>query len=1518
MDSPSPALKLLVGCAKALDDGDLQHADDLLKQIWNLADHESNLEQSKVVKYYAEALVRRGYQLHSANSFITFHLSPPSFLGYFPDEFKHAIDHGKKRLHLIDFYLPNSFRLKGIIEAFNAVRVSVILPPSLKNILYVRKKIKKFITEYDEIELKEVYANNLGEVDVSILDLERRGDEAVMVLYSCKLHKLMAEPGAIERELSKLRGIIKPDIVIVEEVDANHNDSNFVVRLNNSFQYYYDASVANLLRTANYQRREIQNIVGCEGRDRIIRHHTLAQWRSRFLEAGFSPIPLTGKGKGKTYLAFRVEDGCLFITNRNRSAGFISAWKLIDSRDHFNIISNNFDQGFDPNLLIEDTVQPLQFDQKSPYLNRLAAFAEIYDMLEEVCLRDDLPMALTWACGANVNDIMSDPYKGHSLFIQSTFCYPYYDLRINKDEHQQMQIMAGKALRSSEQFHFEKNLPLSEYKYVDDCGYGDKYAYSYWFRDHAAVAICLQNYHNIDDVYVVEFFLPNVETELQEIRQCLALRIFNDLKNMKKKFVTVRSQLKGLNEQEGVIPNFHTPLLMSTPVLHEQGSGEQIPLQIVQKDVNNLLKKQSNKRRKSSSVWDEFTEKQVGVGNIRAICAHCKRDFDGSSKKGTTHLRNHLKICKRKATKIRDQQLTVPVGRGDSKNESAREGPSSFDPAKIVHSTTRDTNERNSMFDKERSRLDFARMIIKHQYPLDMAEQEYFRTFLKNLQPEFEFHPREIILADIDRIYAEEKEKLHLYFDQLACSFSLTISSCKENLGKNVYCCLIAQFIDDDWKLKKKILAFKSVEHMYDTGTLAGIIGGSISEWNMGSKVCSITVDDSCLSDDIVQQIKEYSSHCFISCSTLIRDGFREIDYLLWKLKKLIEYVSETAHGRLKFQEAVNQAKQQGGKSMDDLSSRLDSDFGILDSALKSREIFCQLEKIDGNFRVNPSIEEWEKAQALHGCLEGFHDILSSSKGTQSLTSNLYFAKLCDIYKKFVHLEKSNYPFVTLIKGKFDHFWSLCNLVFAVAAVLDPRLKFQFVEYSYNEIYGHGSESQLQLNIFHRYLRDVYNKYANKPKNCTASASAFGEFSSSTRQSTQIADGSILDSFSKFTSANNFNAVPSWKSEIDCYLDEPLLPLTGEAFFDILCWWRDNSERFPTVARMARDLLAIPLSVVPPCSDFSAMIINPAYRGLNPESMEALMCSQNWLEMPKGIGQPMFPDNKASRNDLASKATLWAQKDVRTYLVSPFTDFEHIMKSQWENLARSGDNVGPDKIPGKALAPLLKAPPHDNDLEDAQSYYIEDTVVNQYFVLLERRYKRFPHKYLKHYSFDSSTATFLIEGLKSEYGVLRPVNQNDLKGVRKVLLPMCLHGHWLLFVADIDDKKLLWLDSIEHSQMSNVSDKQIIQQWFLKYLLPSLGHDPKDWSFDVPKDIPLQKNSVDCALFVMKYADCLTHGNYFPFSQEDMPHFRYRTFLDLCLGSICSERSQDDRVNHAPLENMVGAYDKGDKCFTYY
>ncbi|XP_022761572.1 uncharacterized protein LOC111307718 isoform X2 [Durio zibethinus] len=1327
----SSALQALLACAQAIQDGNLKLADSHLELILNLAAKESDEQQSKVVKFFAEALVRRAYGLHPT---IPYNLQClPVYCTYLIGDAIKTVVTKKKRLHVIDFKIPSLHQWRSLFGKLNncyadppSVRVSVILPPFLKrsvNIQEEKQYVLSCAKDCDvelEDDLKVVYANSLGEVDASMLDFRRSEDEAVVVLYSHKLQMLLADAGAMERESLKLRQI-NPEIVMIIEQDANNNDSNFIKRLEDSFQYYSHAlrvAPDSFQEMENDYRRQIRNILGCEGKDRIVRHETLAQWRSRLLRYGFLPVPLEGE-PSLLSPEFHEENGCWVSNKDYLPKFFVSAWKLTHWEDHFNLSSYNIGQGFNTFSTLEDMVQPLQPLHEVSSLNRLAVFVEIYDMLEDVCLKYKLSLALTWACGTNVKQnldgTISYPYKKDILYIESTYSYAnnlnsrwFMETYAKQNHLLEGQAIVGKALQSNEPFLFESSIVKPEKR---------DYQLPFVAREfgpHAALAICLQNHYN--DVYVVEFFLPLSKGKLEK-PESVALHIFNDLKNKKKMFVTLRVQgtevgfqeeatsnipqvtmsmrspppassindflnsnitrplntfeprdghvelqRQGFNEEGAMVScsdqvgmatigfssvSIHAsslggicPFNASMPVgydavLETQGPWKQeireknCISQIISNGDNKILKVNKvsaipRTKQRRSEVWKDFIKYEEN-GKQWAKCNHCKKEFTGSSKSGTTHLKNHLERCPVKKSEYQERQLKFPAETGDS--------------------ATQDINERNSTFDQERSRLDLVKMIIKHQFPLDMAELEFFKNFAKNLQPMFEFQSQAIILSDIHHVHEEEKEKLQQYLDQIACNFSLTIRMWKDNPRKIAYCCLIAHFIDDGWELKAKIIAFKILEHSYDTGTLIGIIRSSILEWNMSKKVCSITVDNSSLNDDLVQQIKEaclsdpgslLSIHCFISC-TLIQDGLHEIDDIVLKMRKSIEYISETAHAKLKFQEAVNQVKLQGGKSRDDLPLGLDSDFGILESALELREIFCQMEQIDGSFRVNPSMEEWDKAIALHSCLKVFYDILSSFEGIQSPTANLYFPKLCNIYKKFLQLEKSSYPFVSLMKRKFDNYWSLCNLVFTVTVVLDPRLKFKFVEFSYREIYG--PDSKMQLNKFHKVLMDVYHEYANEPRNLTTSASDFGDFGSSTGQSTPIANDCILDSFGKFASASNFNELASWKSELDCYLDEPLLRL-DETLFDILGWWHVNSERFPTLGRMARDLLAMPVSIVPPCSDLSAVITNPAYSSLNPESLEALVCSQNWLEMPKGSGRANHvPQQNMAKRKMEEKET---------------------------------------------------------------------------------------------------------------------------------------------------------------------------------------------------------------------------------------------------------------------------------------
>ena len=90
------------------------------------------------------------------------------------------------------------------------------------------------------------------------------------------------------------------------------------------------------------------------------------------------------------------------------------------------------------------------------------------------------------------------------------------------------------------------------------------------------------------------------------------------------------------------------------------------------------------------------------------------------------------------------------------------------------------------------------------------------------------------------------------------------------------------------------------------------------------------------------------------------------------------------------------------------------------------------------------------------------------------------------------------------------------------------------------------------------------------------------------------------------------------KSELDKYLLESSEDPDVEDF-DILMWWKMNSSRYRVISQIARDVLAISVSTVASESAFSTgvCVLNLFHSSLSPNTVQALICTQNWLKDEK-------------------------------------------------------------------------------------------------------------------------------------------------------------------------------------------------------------------------------------------------------------------------------------------------------------
>ncbi|KAJ4796690.1 Zinc finger BED domain-containing protein RICESLEEPER 2 [Rhynchospora pubera] len=95
----------------------------------------------------------------------------------------------------------------------------------------------------------------------------------------------------------------------------------------------------------------------------------------------------------------------------------------------------------------------------------------------------------------------------------------------------------------------------------------------------------------------------------------------------------------------------------------------------------------------------------------------------------------------------------------------------------------------------------------------------------------------------------------------------------------------------------------------------------------------------------------------------------------------------------------------------------------------------------------------------------------------------------------------------------------------------------------------------------------------------------------------------------------NKKRVDPKKSELEEYLADGLDENSLDVAFDILSWWKLKAAKYPILSRLARDILAVPISTVASESTFSnsGRTLSPIRSSLNDESIEALICAQDWL-----------------------------------------------------------------------------------------------------------------------------------------------------------------------------------------------------------------------------------------------------------------------------------------------------------------
>jgi hypothetical protein len=634
---------------------------------------------------------------------------------------------------------------------------------------------------------------------------------------------------------------------------------------------------------------------------------------------------------------------------------------------------------------------------------------------------------------------------------------------------------------------------------------------------------------------------------------------------------------------------------------------------------------------KPSAAWDHFTrDESSSPDEPMAHCNYCGAGYNCHPKyNGTSSLLYHVRTC------AKYRSIKAKQDKGQTKfTFGAKSGEGGSNSLLIAK------------YDEKKIRNALTEMIIEDEMPFIAVEGRGFQKFMSIVEPRFKVPSRITMMRDCVKMYLKTKSDLKQMFITTGQRVCVTTDTWTSIQNMN-YMCVTAHFIDSTWKLHKRLLAFRLV------GDHRGITIGRelyecLLEWGIGSKILTVTADNASSNETALDWFRRRTidhkqivcGHDFlhVRCSAhvlnlVVRDGLNDVDDSIVRVRNAVKYVKSSPKRLERFKSCASQREVECQSSLVmDVPTRWNSTYCMLEVAEKYKKAFDLLQEEDEAFMSHmldtsggrrglgpPTDDDWKKISCFVKFLKVFYDVTMKISGSLYSTSNLFFRELCIIHKHVKEYAQSSDPLLGAMarrmKVKYDKYWGdfvEINRLLFVAVILDPRYKMATFEFWCRKNLLTEMAEQL-LALLKDDIDRLFDQYARASSGFGRNSTMSGVDEVQSRRSHGSTSVEVEDEdplISEFRESQN---LLECKNEMERYFQEGVE--SSRPNFDILNWWKVNSTKFPVLSEIARDVLAIPVTTVASESAFSTggRVLDPYRSSLAPKTVEALICTQNWL-----------------------------------------------------------------------------------------------------------------------------------------------------------------------------------------------------------------------------------------------------------------------------------------------------------------
>ncbi|XP_075507578.1 zinc finger BED domain-containing protein RICESLEEPER 2-like [Primulina tabacum] len=301
--------------------------------------------------------------------------------------------------------------------------------------------------------------------------------------------------------------------------------------------------------------------------------------------------------------------------------------------------------------------------------------------------------------------------------------------------------------------------------------------------------------------------------------------------------------------------------------------------------------------------------------------------------------------------------------------------------------------------------------------------------------------------------------------------------------------CLTAHFVDANWNLHKRILNFCPISG-HKGEEIGKCIDRCLLDWNIGT-IFSITVDNASSNDGAIVYLQKK----FDNWGNNILGG----KYV--HVRCIAHIINLVVQDELKGNdEHVAISRVRGAvRYIRSSPARWNSTYLMLESAICLKRAFDAYDEVDLAYRIDlskkpydgvPNEHDWERSKLLLKFLKHFYKLTLRISGSLYVTSNIMFHEISEVDMLLKQwLESADFELSLMakrMKEKYDKYWGSTekmNMILYYAVILDPRHKLEFVEFSFDRMYGSVGKNETMKEQVRLGLYDLFDDYKLRHSN---------------------------------------------------------------------------------------------------------------------------------------------------------------------------------------------------------------------------------------------------------------------------------------------------------------------------------------------------------------------------------------------------------------------------------------------------